>query len=126
LSTAILLIVFTRLQSVVPAMLAMGLASFSSDLTMPISWDACLEIGGPYIATVAAAMNTMGNLAGFVAPVVGGLILDRKIGGRADGGWSVFICTMAAAATISAVCWLYLDPETARRQREGTETALQP
>jgi len=113
LSTAILLLVFTHIQSVVLAMLTMGLASFSSDLTMPISWDACVEIGGPYTATVAAAMNMLGNLAGFVAPVVGGVILQRT-----SGDWNILIDTMAAAAAISAVCWLYLDPESARRQRE--------
>src|SRR6202041_1383380 len=39
LSTAVLLVLFTHIQSVVLAMLTMGLASFSSDLTMPISWD---------------------------------------------------------------------------------------
>ena len=113
LSTTILLLVFTRMHSVVLAMLTMGLASFSSDLTMPISWDACVEIGGPYTATVAAAMNMLGNLAGFVAPVVGGVILQRT-----SGDWNILIDTMAAAAAISAVCWLYLDPESARRQRE--------
>ena len=113
LSTAILLLAFPHIRSVVPAMLAMGLASFSSDLTMPISWDACIEIGGPYTATVAAAMNMLGNLAGFVAPVVGGVILQRT-----GGNWNILIDTMAVAATASALCWLYLDPDAARKQRE--------
>ena len=57
-------------------MVAMGLASLTSDLTLPISWEACIEIGGPYTATLAATMNMVGNLAGFVAPVVGGVILE--------------------------------------------------
>jgi MFS family permease len=113
LSTAILLVVLTHIQSVVPAMVAMGLASFASDLTMPISWDACVEIGGAYTATVAAAMNLRGNLAGFVAPVVGGVILEKS-----GGNWNILIDTMAAAATVSAACWLTLDPESARKQRE--------
>ena len=113
LSTAILLITLTHVQSVVPAILAMGLASFASDLTMPISWDACVEIGGPYTATVAAAMNMMGNLAGFIAPVVGGVILEKS-----GGNWNLLIDTMAAAATVSAACWLVLDPESAKKQRE--------
>jgi MFS family permease len=113
LSTAILLVALTHIQSVVPAMVAMGLASFASDLTMPISWDACVEIGGAYTATVAAAMNMMGNLAGFVAPVVGGVILEKS-----GGNWNILIDTMAAAATVSAACWLTLDPESARKQRE--------
>jgi MFS family permease len=116
-TTAILLILFTRIQAVAPAMVAMGLASLASDLTMPISWDACVEIGGSYTATVAATMNMVGNLAGFVAPVVGGVILERA-GKRGGSGWNVLIDTMAAAATVSAACWIYLDPESARRERE--------
>ena len=90
----------------------MGVASFCSDLTMPISWNACVEIGGPYTATVAAAMNMLGNLAGFVAPVVGGLILQRT-----GGNWNPLIYLMVGAATTSALCWLYLDPENADRKR---------
>ena len=102
-------------------MLVMGLASFASDLTMPISWDACVEIGGPYTATVAATMNMLGNLAGFVAPVVGGVILERS-----GSNWNILIYTMAALATVSALCWLYLDPESARRQRELSLARTQP
>jgi MFS transporter, ACS family, glucarate transporter len=113
LGTAILLVAVTHIQSVVIAMVAMGLASYCSDLTMPISWDTCVEIGGPYAATVAASMNMLGNLAAFVAPVVGGVILERT-----GGEWNLLIYTMAAAATMSALCWLYINPELTRRQRE--------
>lgn len=113
MATAILLFAITHIQSVVLAMVAMGLASFSSDLTMPISWDACADIGGPYTATVAATMNMLGNLAGFAAPVAGGIILERT-----GGDWNLLLDTMVAAAAISAACWLYLRPEKARRARE--------
>src|SRR5215471_15416013 len=120
LGTAILLFVFTHIESVVLAMFAMGLASFCSDLTMPISWDACVEIGGPYTATVAASMNMLGNLAGFAAPVVGGVILERT-----GGNWNILIYTMAVAAIVSALCWLYINPELARRQREDVMSKVQ-
>jgi len=113
LSTAVLLLAIPHIQSVVAAMVIMGLASFASDLTLPVSWDVCVDIGGPYTATVGAAMNMLGNLAGFVAPVAGGAILERS-----GAGWNVLIDTMAAAAVVSAVCWLFLDPESARRERE--------
>ena len=116
LATAILLLAFTRMRAVGPAMVVMGLASFASDLTMPISWDMCVEIGGAYTATVAAAMNMLGNLGGFVAPVVGGVIIERIHSGI--GGWNLLIDTMAGAAAVSAACWLYLDPEVARLERE--------
>jgi ACS family glucarate transporter-like MFS transporter len=119
LGTAILLAVFTHVQAVLPAMLCMGVASFCSDLTMPISWNACVEIGGAYTATVAAAMNMLGNLAGFVAPVVGGLILQRT-----GGNWNPLIYLMAGAATVSALCWLYLDPENADRKPVSVAPAV--
>lgn len=103
---AILLFTFTRVQAVIPAMLCMGMASFCSDLTMPISWNACVDIGGSYTATVAATMNMLGNLAGFAAPVVGGIILQRT-----GGHWTPLIQIMVGASVISALCWLYLDPK---------------
>ena len=69
----------------------MALASFCSDLTMPISWNACVEIGKQYTATVAATMNMLGNFAGFVAPTLTGYILDRfgndwNFAALSDGG----------------------------------------
>ena len=45
----------------------------------------------------------LGNLAGFVAPVVGGVVPNGLV---ATG--TLLIYTMAAAATISALCWLFL------------------
>jgi len=116
LATALLLFACTRIHAVVPAMVVMGLASFASDLTMPISWDTCVEIGGAYTATVAAAMNMLGNLGGFVAPVIGGIILQRV--GSGPGAWNLLIDSMVGAAMVSAACWLYLDPEQAARDRE--------
>ncbi|MFC5863304.1 MFS transporter [Acidicapsa dinghuensis] len=116
LATGILLFTCTRIHAVVPAMVVMGLASFSSDLTMPISWDTCVEIGGAYTATVAAAMNMLGNLGGFIAPVVGGVILQHV--GTGLGGWNLLIYSMVGASAVSAACWLYLDPESAARDRE--------
>ena len=111
LGAAVLLFLLTQIQAVIPAMLCMGMASFCSDLTMPISWNACVEIGGSYTATVAATMNMLGNLAGFIAPVVGGVILQRT-----GGHWNSLIYLMVGSSTLSALCWLYLDPGPQNRQ----------
>jgi len=115
-ATAVLLLAFIHIRQIGPAMAVMALASFSSDLTMPISWDTCVEIGGPYTATLAATMNMLGNLAGFAAPVIGGFILEKQ---STTAGWHLLIDTMIGAATISAACWLFLDPEA--NQNEGAK-----
>jgi len=99
-----LLFAVTRIDRTAVAMLAMGLASFCSDLTMPISWNTCVEIGRRYTATLSGAMNMFGNLAGFVAPVLGGLIVARSA-----GDWNVLIYLMAGASGVAAACWMFLD-----------------
>lgn len=106
LSVSLLLFIFPHINGVVAAMICLSMASFSSDLVMPISWNACVEIGGSYTATVAATMNMLGNLAGFVAPAVGGLILQKT-----SGNWNPLIYLMAGAAALAASCWIFLNPD---------------
>jgi MFS transporter, ACS family, glucarate transporter len=128
LFTALMLFVFLHTQTVLLAMLCMATASLCSDLTMPVSWNACVEIGGAYTATVAATMNMMGNFAGFVMPVVGGMILQKTA-----GNWTPLIHLMILADVLAALSWLYLNPEGANRQRlrlqgltDGLNNTLNP
>jgi MFS family permease len=100
-----LLLLVTRIASTPLAMVAMGLASFCCDLTMPISWNTCVEIGRRHTATLSGAMNMFGNLAGFVAPVLGGAILKH-----APGNWNLLIYLMAGAALGASACWVFLAP----------------
>lgn len=104
-ATAVLLLFVPLVHGTAAAVVLMAAASFASDLSMPISWNACVEIGRRYTATVAASMNMLGNLAGFVAPVMGGLILQRT-----HNDWSLLLYLMAGFAAISALCWLFIDP----------------
>ena len=113
LSTALLLFIFLHTKTVLLAMLCMGLASLCSDLSVPVSWNACVEIGGSYTATVSATMNMLGNLAGFIMPVVGGMILQKTA-----GNWTPLIHLMILADVIAALTWLYLNPEKAGARRE--------
>jgi MFS family permease len=107
--TGILILIIPSVPDVRLAMALMALASFSSDLTMPISWNTCVEIGKQYTATVASTMNMLGNFAGFVAPVVGGIILDHT-----NHDWNMVLYTMGGAAFVSAACWLFIDPDKSR------------
>ena len=108
-ASAILIAVIPNMPGVVLPMMLMGLASFCGDLTMPISWNTCVEIGKQYTATVSSTMNMLGNFAGFVAPVVFGVILQNT-----DNNWAMVMYTMAAAAVVSAGCWFFLEPDAKR------------
>jgi ACS family glucarate transporter-like MFS transporter len=102
--SGLLLFLVTRIENTTAAMVAMGLASFCSDLTMPISWNACVEIGRRNTATISGAMNMFGNFAGFVAPVASGWILEGT-----GGNWNLIIYLMAAFSLLAASCWYFLE-----------------
>ena len=108
-ASAILICIIPNVPGVALPMALMGLASFTSDLTMPISWNTCVEIGKQYTATVSSTMNMLGNFAGFVAPVVFGIILQNT-----NNDWAMVMYTMAAAAVVSAGCWFFLEPDAKR------------
>ncbi|HKY18440.1 MAG TPA: MFS transporter [Rhizomicrobium sp.] len=108
-ATAILICIIPNVPGVALPMALMGLASLCSDLTMPISWNTCVEIGKQYTATVSSTMNMLGNFAGFVAPLLGGFILDNT-----GNDWSIVLYTMSAAAVVSAACWFFLEPDAKR------------
>jgi nitrate/nitrite transporter NarK len=82
-------------------LLALGFASMVGDLSMPCSWGACMDVGGKFSGTFAGSMNMMGNLGGFVGPVVAGYMSYKT-------GFVVF----AGVFFVGAVAWLFIDPVT--------------
>jgi predicted MFS family arabinose efflux permease len=101
------------------AIALMAAISFCGDLTVPISWNSCIEIGRRYTATVSATMNMFGNFSGFVAPFVTGLILERS-----GNDWSPVLYLMAGVAALGSVLWLFLDVE--RPEEDGAALAPVP
>ena len=89
------------------AMLAMGMASFSNDLVMPGAWGTCMDVGGKYAGTLAGSMNMMGNMAGFVAPWLGGYILQET-----GDNWNIMLYVMVGAYALGVACWPFIDPST--------------
>jgi MFS transporter, ACS family, glucarate transporter len=102
-----LLVVSMQIQEPLWAMVVMGLASFSNDLAMPPSWAACMDVGGEYAGTLSGSMNMMGNLAGGVAPIIVGLVLQYS-----HHNWAATFYLSAAVYGLGALCWLFIDPVT--------------
>jgi ACS family glucarate transporter-like MFS transporter len=95
------------------AMLAMGLASFSNDLTMPGSWATCMDIGGKFAGTVSGSMNMMGNFGGMVGPFVVGSILAATTLATPAGttkNWELVFALSSGIYFLGAILWLFIDP----------------
>ncbi len=102
-----LLLVSVQLRDPVLAMVAMGFASFANDLTVPVSWGICMDLGGPHTGTISGGMNTGGAGGGAVAgPMVAYLL-------QASGDdWNLPLYVAAAAYFAAMICWLGIDPAT--------------
>jgi sugar phosphate permease len=114
--TAVMLFCVTKAPSAPAVAIMLGVASFFSDLTMPISWNTCVEVGRRYTATVAATMNMCSGIAGFVLSVVAGQMVEQL------GGWTPVLYVMTAAAAVCFACWLFLNPDKLAR-RHAVDTA---
>ena len=104
---AAMLLLSPRIADPVWAMLAMGLASFSLDLTLPVCWRTAMDVGGKYAGTVSGSMNMAGQIGGAVGPVVVGYILDYM-----NHDWMLAFWISAAIYMLGGLCWLLIDPVT--------------
>jgi sugar phosphate permease len=107
LGAAGFLLVSTRIESPLLAVLAIALSSFSADLSMPCSWAAAMDIGGKYAGTVSGAMNMWGNIGGAIAATVNGYILHWF-----HANWTITFYVSAAVYLIAIVLWQFLDAVT--------------
>ena len=103
---ACLLIVPTWLTNPYLAVGAIALVGFCNDIQLPGAWTACMDVGGKSVATLSGTMNMMGNVGGFVSPIVCGYIV------RHTGNWNLAFYVTAAAYVLGAFCWLGMDPVT--------------
>jgi MFS family permease len=107
LGASAMLVYSTRIEDAFVAIFVIGLASFFNDLAMPPAWGACMDIGGKLAGMLAGSMNMMGNLAGFLAPIIIGHLVELS-----GANWNLTFYISAAIYLVSAVCWLFIDPVT--------------
>jgi MFS family permease len=96
------------------AMLAMGMASFCNDLTMPGSWSTCMDVGGKYAGTVSGSMNMMGNFGGMAGPLVVGFVLQHT-----NRDWQLAFLLSSIIYILGGICWAWIDPVTPLEKKPG-------
>ena len=74
------------------------------DLMLPSAWAICSDIGGRYSGAVSGAMNTAGNIGGFVCATAFGYLIE------ATGNFNAPLFVITAMLAISAVLFLAIDP----------------
>jgi MFS family permease len=102
-----LLVFSTTVRNPLLAMLSIGMASFSNDLTMAGAWGAAMDVGGKYAGSLSGAMNMWGNLGGALCPLAIGYILKWS-----GNNWNLTFYVSAAVYLMGIVCWWFLDPVT--------------
>jgi MFS family permease len=81
-----------------------SVALFFQFLTTPAVWATCMDIGRGRSGVVSGTTNTFGNLAGAIAPIVFGFVVQRF------GSWTVPFYIAAAVMACGVVMWLFIDP----------------
>jgi len=74
------------------------------DLMLPSAWAICTDIGRKFAGAVSGAMNTAGNIGGFICASVFGYVVD------ATGNYNMPLFVIAAMLLISSFLFFNLDP----------------
>jgi len=81
--------------------LATGMTMF----TLGAAWGTVIELGRNHVGVVGATMNSVGNLAAMLNP----LIVAYSV--QWFGNWNLPLYLMGALFLVGAVCWTIVDPK---------------
>jgi nitrate/nitrite transporter NarK len=95
------------------AAILIAFAAAWSNFLLGASWGTCIDIGGNHSGVVSAAMNTAGQVGGFLSPIVLAWVLERF------SSWSAPLYLTGALYLLGAVCWLWVDPTKPVWREEG-------
>jgi ACS family glucarate transporter-like MFS transporter len=105
LTMSALMLVFVGLaQDKFVAATLISVALYFQFLTTPAVWATCMDIGRSRSGVVSGTTNTFGNLAGTLAPIVFGYVVERW------GSWTIPFYIAAAVMACGVVMWLFIDP----------------
>jgi MFS family permease len=105
-AAGLMLIISMQLQTPVASVLAIGLAALFSDLSMPGSWGACMDVGGRYTGALSGSMNMMGQVGGAIAPMAVPLVLAAT-----NNNWSINMGLFALSYFLGAICWAFINSD---------------
>jgi MFS transporter, ACS family, glucarate transporter len=97
---------FLAASSSTPIVAAVSIATATgmTMLTLGASWGTCIEVARNHAGVVGAVMNTSGQVASLVIPLVVGYSVEWF------NNWDFPIYMLACMFLVGTVCWLLIDP----------------
>jgi MFS transporter, ACS family, glucarate transporter len=86
------------------SIIAMSIASASVMFSLGAAWGTCLDIGGQNAGVVSATMNSVGNFAAFLIPMLS-IYLKNKY------SWDAPLYLISGLYVLGVVCWCFIDPK---------------
>ncbi len=86
-------------------LIGLGMMFFGN--ASPATWAVTMDIAGRYTTLFFALMNAIGVIAGFICPIVVGMMTQRIKAGYGD--WSHVLYLFGAINVCAAICWLSIN-----------------
>jgi MFS transporter, ACS family, glucarate transporter len=81
----------------------LGFCVLLKDLTLPVAFAVCVDIGKQNSGTVAGAMNFAGQLGGFFITIIFGTIVEKT------GNFNVPLFLIAGCLAVASLLWFKID-----------------
>jgi MFS family permease len=98
------LLAAARSSTPVLAALLIAVATGLTMFTLGAAWATVIEVGRNHVGVVGATMNSLGNLAAMLNP----LIVAYSV--QWFGSWNVPLYVMGVLFLVGAACWTFVDP----------------
>ena len=84
--------------------MSIAIATGLTMLTLGAAWGTCIEVARNHAGVVGAVMNTSGQVASLLIPLVVGYSVQWF------NNWDFPIYMLAVMFLVGTVCWLLIDP----------------
>jgi sugar phosphate permease len=82
----------------------LALCVFLKDLTLPVAFAVCVDIGKRNAGTVTGAMNFAGQMGGFFITIIFGTIVQQT------GNFNYPLFLIAGCLVVASALWFFIDP----------------
>ncbi len=92
-------------ESAASALFWLTFSSLTHDLTLPVAWSTCVDVGGRFGGTASGYMNMASSISGMMAPLAAAWF------SQTFGSFYPLFAVTSGAYLIGALLWLYINPE---------------